>query len=80
MGAPEIPRFLSCLATEKHVAASIQNQALNALVFLYRQVLQKEVEELGTTKRARKPECLPTVMSRGEAWKLLSATRMSPPR
>ena len=72
MGAPEISRFLSYLATEKHVAASTQNQALNALVFLYKQVLQTEVGELGPTERAKKPERLPTVMSRGEAGRLLA--------
>ena len=62
---PEISRFLSYLAIEKHVAASTQNQALNALVFLYKQVLQKEIGELGSTERAKKPGRLPTVMSRG---------------
>ena len=67
MGASEISRFLSYLATEKHAAASTQNQALNALVFLYKKVLQKEVGELGPAERAKKPERLPTVMSRGES-------------
>ncbi|MFH1079413.1 MAG: phage integrase N-terminal SAM-like domain-containing protein [Pseudomonadota bacterium] len=67
MGAAEIPRFLSCLATERRVAASTQNQAPNAIVFLYKQVLQKEIWDLGPTERARKPERLPTVMSREEA-------------
>ncbi|MCX5839294.1 MAG: integron integrase [Deltaproteobacteria bacterium] len=73
MGAQEISRFLSHLATERNVAASTQNQALNAILFLYRQVLQKEIGDLGPTERARKPERLPTVMSRGEAGKLLAA-------
>jgi len=73
MGAPEISRFLSYLATEKRVAASTQNQALNALVFLYKQVLQKDIGDLGPTERAKKPERLPTVMSREETGKLLAA-------
>ena len=59
MGATEISRFLAYLATEKRVAASTQNQALNAIVFLYKQVLQKEVGDLGPTERAKMPERLP---------------------
>jgi len=73
MGAPEISRFLSYLATEKRVAASTQNQALNALVFLYKQVLQKDIGDLVPTERAKKPGRLPTVMSREETGKLLAA-------
>jgi integron integrase len=73
MGAQEISRFLSHLATERNVAASTQNQALNAIVFLYKQVLQKEIGDLGPTERAKKPERLPTVMSREEAGRLLAA-------
>ena len=46
MGAKEISMFLSFLATEKRVAASTQNQALNAIVFLYKQVLQHEIDHL----------------------------------
>jgi integron integrase len=73
MGAKEISLFLSYLATEKRVAASTQNQALNAIVFLYKQVLQKEIGDLGPTERAKHPERLPTVMSREEAGRLLTA-------
>jgi hypothetical protein len=47
MGATELSLFLNHLATERNVAASTQNQALNAIVFLYKQVLQKEIGELG---------------------------------
>ncbi len=43
MGALEVEKFLSCLAVEQHVSASTQNQALNALVFLYKHVLNKEL-------------------------------------
>ena len=46
MGENEIARFISFLATEKNVAASTQNQALNAIVFLYKHVLHIELEEL----------------------------------
>lgn len=56
MGAPEISRFLSYLAAERNVAASTQNQALNALVLLYKQVLQIEIGDIGPTQRAKKPE------------------------
>lgn len=44
MGAPEIQAFLIHLAGEKNVAASTQNQALSAILFLYREVLHKEIE------------------------------------
>ena len=47
MGAFEVERFLSDLATTRKVAASTQNQAFNALLFLYREVLHQEVGELG---------------------------------
>ena len=43
MGAPEIQSFLNYLAVDQHVAASTQNQALNALVFLYKHVIKKEL-------------------------------------
>ncbi len=46
MGAPEIQVFLPCLAQDKHVAASTQNQALSALLFLYKNVLQQEIDQL----------------------------------
>ncbi|MDZ4159464.1 MAG: phage integrase N-terminal SAM-like domain-containing protein [Anaerolineaceae bacterium] len=44
MGAPEIQAFLTYLATQRNVAASTQNQALSAILFLYREVLHKEIE------------------------------------
>jgi hypothetical protein len=43
MGEAEIGRFLSSLATDSHVSASTQNQALNALLFFYREILKKEI-------------------------------------
>lgn len=46
MGSPEVAAFLSWLATERHVSASTQNQALSALLFLYRIVLDRELEPL----------------------------------
>ena len=66
MGAPEIRAFLSYLAVEGRVAASTQTQALCALVFLYREVLHRNVDSLGKVERAKKPERLPVVFSRAE--------------
>ena len=70
MGENEIARFISFLATEKNVAASTQNQALNAIVFLYKQVLHIELGDFGHTERARKPERLPMVMTKTEVGQL----------
>jgi integron integrase len=71
LGAAEIERFLTHLAVDEHVAASTQNQALNALVFLYREVLRMEAPALGAIVRARRPRRLPVVMSREEVRALL---------
>ena len=70
MGAPEIRAFLLHLVNERHVAASTQNQALSAILFLYREVLKKEVEPI-LPSRAKRPERLPTVLSRDEVRRLL---------
>ncbi|MGI9301711.1 MAG: phage integrase N-terminal SAM-like domain-containing protein [Gammaproteobacteria bacterium] len=51
MGAPEAEAFLSFLAVERRVAAATQNQALNAIVFLYRQVLKQELGEMSSLHR-----------------------------
>lgn len=66
MGQPEIERFLTGLAVERRVAASTQNQALAALLFLYREVLQREVGWLETLVRAKRPQRLPVVLARAE--------------
>ena len=72
LGSGDINRYLSHLATARRVAASAQNQALNAIVFLYRDVLDHDLAEFGTFIRARKPKRLPVVLSRDEARLLLS--------
>jgi integron integrase len=72
MGAAEINRFLSHLATHGNVAASTQNQALNALVFLYKHVLKQEIEDIGSMVRAKRPKQLPVVLSLNETALLLS--------
>jgi integron integrase len=65
MGAPEIRAFLAYLATQRNVAASTQNQALSAILFLYREVLHKEIEPI-LLSHAKRPERLPTVLTRDE--------------
>ena len=71
MSAPEIHAFLSHLALNRGVAASTQNQALNAIVFLYRKVLKKEVGDFSDFPRARRGKRLPVVCSRDEVQRLL---------
>lgn len=66
MAEPEINAFLTHLAVKKKVGASTQNQALSALLFLYRNVIGREVGDLGEVIRARKPKRLPVVMTRDE--------------
>ncbi|HEY2291706.1 MAG TPA: integron integrase, partial [Thermoanaerobaculia bacterium] len=71
MGAPELEAFLTHLAVERNVAASTQNQALSAILFLYREVLGRPLDELGRIAPARRPERLPTVLTRDEVRSLL---------
>lgn len=66
MGATEVAAFLSSLATARHVSASTQNQALSALLFLYRHVLGQEPGTLPAVPRAKRPARLPVVLSRAE--------------
>jgi len=72
MAEPEINAFLTHLAVKEKVSASTQNQALSALLFLYRHVLDREIGDLGDVIRARKPKRLPVVMTREEARAVLS--------
>jgi integron integrase len=67
LGSDDIRVFLSFLASEQDVAASTQNQALNALAFLYRDVLHYDLENFGSFKRARRKRKLPVVLTREEA-------------
>ena len=73
MGADEITRFLSALAVQGHVSASTQNQALCALVFLYRHVLGLNLGWLDDVVRAKRPQRLPIVLTRSEVKALLGA-------
>ncbi len=71
LGAVEIEAFLTHLANERNVAASTQNLALNAIVFLYRHVLNSEVGALAFD-RAKRPQRLPVVLTPDEVRCLLS--------
>ncbi len=75
MAEPEINAFLSHLAIRDKVSASTQNQALCALLFLYRHVLGREVSDLGDVIRARKTKNLPVVMTRDEVKVVLDRLR-----
>ncbi len=77
MGAPEVRAYLTHLAVEGQVAASTQNIAFSALLFLYREVLHIELDELASTVRARRPERLPVVFSPGQVQALLGQLRGS---
>ena len=72
MAEAEINAFLTHLAVKENVSASTQNQALSALLFLYRYVVGREVGDLGEVIRARKPKRLPVVMTREEVKAVLA--------
>src|SRR5262249_12809348 len=72
MGAKEVSGFLTYLAVKRNVAASTQNQALAALLFLYKKVLKVDLPWLDYVERARKSARLPVVLTRTEVSRLLS--------
>lgn len=72
MGATEVVEFLTHLAVERRVAASTQNQALSAIVFLYREVLGRELVGLDSAVRARTSRRLPVVLTREEVRSVLA--------
>jgi integron integrase len=74
MGGPEVEQFLNALANERQVAASTQNQALSALLFLYGEVLGIELPWMGEIARAKHPRRLPVVLSREEVRQVLALT------
>jgi site-specific recombinase XerD len=71
MGKPEVEAFLSHLASDRNVSAATQGQALAALLFLYKEVLEIELPWLDDVVRAKKPARLPTVLMREESTALL---------
>ena len=78
MGKFEIERFLSHLAVNRDVAASTQNQAFNAIMFLYKKVLDIPIELDIRAKRTSKRKNLPTVLSKDEAKKLITCMSGTP--
>ena len=72
MGEKEISRFISHLAINRNVAASTQNQALNAVVFLYKHILKIDLGDFGPMERAKKPKKIPIVLSKNEVELILS--------
>ena len=73
LGEAEVTAFLTHLAAERNVAFSTQNQALSALLFLYREVLGVTLEWVDGFERARAPVRLPAVLSKGETQRVLAA-------
>lgn len=73
LGAPEINTFLTHLAEDRNVTAKTQNQALCALVFLYKHVLNREIGDLGQVVRAKTPSRLPVVLSIEEVERIFSS-------
>ena len=67
MGEEQIAEFLTHLAVEKHVAASTQNQALSALLFLYQQVLDRKLDFIDKVERVQRPPRIPVVLTPAEA-------------
>ena len=72
MRAPEVEAFLSHLATAGRVSPSTQNQALSALLFLYREVLEVELPWLDGVVRAKRPKHIPVVLTESEVRALLA--------
>lgn len=75
MSAREITSFLTHLAVERHVAAATQNQALNAILFLYKHVLEIELPQIEGVTRAKRPARLPVVLTRDEISSILCRMR-----
>lgn len=78
LDAEDVKSYLNYLANQRNVAASTQNQALSALVFLYKEVLDQPSLELGGLVRAKKPQKLPVVLSTGEIVRIFQHMRGRP--
>ena len=78
MGEPEIGLFLSSLATASHVSASTQNQALNALLFLYHKVPERKIGLIQGVVRAKRAKRLPVVLTKEEVGRLLGCLQYTP--
>ena len=73
MGEKEVRSYLTHLAVDKHVSASTQNQALSAILFLYKRVLEQELDWIDDVVRAKHPKYLPVVLTKSEVMKMLNA-------
>lgn len=73
MGESEVAAFLSHLAVDGQVAAATQNQALNALAFLYKRVLERPLGDIHGIQRAKRPAKLPVVLTPSEVGRVLAA-------
>ena len=73
MGQEEVEQFLTSLAVDRHVSATTQNQALHSILFLYREVLARELGWLDNMVLAKRSQRLPTVLTREEVRALLGA-------
>lgn len=78
MGAAEVEAFLTYLATQRHVSSSTQNQALSAILFLYREVLVVDLPWLDNFERSKKPRRLPVVLTVQEIQALLREAFSAP--
>jgi integron integrase len=78
MGEADIGRFLSSLATDSRVSASTQNQAFNALLFLYQNVLERKIGYIAGVVRAKRPQRLPVVMTKDEVRRILHSLSGTP--
>src|SRR2546427_6414598 len=72
LGEGDVTRFLTSLAVDRRVSASTQNQALSALVFLYRDVMDVPVGWLAALVRAKRPQRVPVVLTRDEVRRILA--------
>ena len=72
MGVPEVQEYITYLAVDRKVSASTQNQALSAIVFLYRYVLDTDIVVPAAISRPSRPERIPTVLSRREALSVIA--------
>jgi site-specific recombinase XerD len=70
MGAEEIRAFINHLAVNDHVSSSTQNQAFQAILFLYKNILKKDIEFINEISRAKKIKHLPVVFSKSETTKI----------
>lgn len=77
LGGEEVTAFLNHLAREREVAAATQNQALSALLFLYKEVIGEPLPWLNGLERAKRPARMPTVLTRDEVQRLLAGMRGS---